>query len=176
MPTTVTGTLNAVYTTLGRAKYALKSGNLTSATPPVVPAPGVLTYITTFKVGLGGWDATLQPRTPDPDLTDLDIIVDQTRPAIDKRYPNITPALGYTNYFFSKAVMTPAIAPLIGTNVLQVVCEVAQAEYNSDGVGSPQIWEMGLFDTSGLMVVYGTFNGITKDSTKRVRLPNYLVF
>lgn len=168
MPT-VSGTLNAVYTTLARAKYALKSGNLTSASPPLIPSAGVLTYASYFKVGLGGWNPDGSPRTPDPDLTDLDIIIDQSR--ANRRYPLITNP-PYTNYYFQKAVGTMSAS----NNQLLVPCTLTTAEYNNDGVGSPSIWEIGIFDTDNVMLVYGTFSGITKTSAKSVAFPNYLIF
>lgn len=158
MPTNFSVT--SVYTDAGRAKYAAATGNL-----------GVFDYVTTFKVGLGGWTPIGAPRTPDPSLTDLDIVIDQTRPLVDKRYPLIT-APPY-NITFTKG----AGAMSVSGNILTVPCQLLNVEYNDDGTGNPPvIWEIGLFDNSGLMLVYGTFSGITKDGTKSIDFSNALVF
>lgn len=153
-----TFSVSAVYTTAMREKYAQKLGNL------YVPT-GVLSYVSTFKVGLGGWIGSV-PRTPDPSLTDLDIVEDQSRPVLDKRYPSITDPPYIIE--FSKA---PASITSSGS-VLTVTCELTNSEYNNDGTGSaPVIWELGLFDTDDTMLVYATFSGVEKISTRALSFP-----
>jgi hypothetical protein len=156
--------IKAVYTDLARAKYAAAIGNL-----------GPLDYVATFKVGIGGWLPSGSPRTPDPSLTDLDILVDASRPAPQKRYPLLVPANGYTIQTFSKAVGPMSVPGSPPLNILTVPCQLTTAEYNSDGVGNPVIWEIGLFDSAGDMVVYGTFSGLTKGPTNTIDFTNALV-
>lgn len=159
-----TYSVSTVYTDAARAKYTLNAGNL-----------AVFNEVAYFKVGLGGWLTVGVPREPDPSLTDLDIILDQTRATAAKRYPDITPANGYTDYYYQKVVGTMALVPGY-TNRLAVPCVLLSAEYNSDGVGNPVIYEIGLFDAANVMVVYGTFNGITKNATRSLDFSNVLVF
>lgn len=153
--------LTAVFTTAARIKYAQKLGNL------FVPA-GILSYIDYFKIGMGGWNADGSPRTPSPALTDLDIVLDQARDAAEKRYPLLT--VPPYNITYEKEFLPGQLAA--SSNVLTATCEVLNAEYNDDGLGdSPIIWEIGLYDTDGLMMVYGTFNGITKNTDRALNFP-----
>lgn len=145
-----------------------------------LPLPLPLDFVASFKVGLGGWLTVGVPRTPDPTLTDLDIIVDQGRSSSEKRYPLITaPPYGTALaplYYYEKAVspMTVGAGPL--ANRLTVPCRLLAAEYNSDGVGNPVIYEIGLFDADGDMLVYGTFSGITKTVAYTLDFSSILVF
>lgn len=149
----------ATATTVGLTKLAKYPGG-------VIP----LDLITSFKVGEGGWidpGTGRVPRTPDPDLTDLDIIMDLARLPADKRY-NVGEELGY----FSKALV-PGDFSSPGVGVLRVSCKLLLAEYNlkTDGTlvyvtgappASPVIWEIGLFDAGGDMILYGTMTSETK--------------
>lgn len=156
--TTTSFSVSAVYTTAMREKYAQKLGNLYSPT-------GVLSYVSYFKVGLGGWEGSA-PRTPDPSLTDLDIVEDQSRAILDKRYPSITSPPYVIE--FSKI---PSLISASGS-VLTVTCALTNSEYNNDGTGaSPVIWELGIFDTDDTMLVYATFSGVAKDSTRTLSFP-----
>lgn len=154
-------TLNAVFTTAARVKYAQKLGNL------FVPA-SILSYISSFKVGMGGWNPDGSPRTPSPGLTDLDIVLDQTRPAIEKRYPALT--VPPYNITYQKSFIPGQLAA--ASNVLTAGCEITNAEYNDDGLGgAPVVWEIGLFDTDDTMIVYGTYNGIAKTTDRALSFP-----
>lgn len=155
---------------------SVSSGNTVAAGATIaVSAPNPFSYVASFKVGLGGWLTVGVPREPDPGLTDLDIILDQTRATASKRYPDITPSNGYTAYYYAKAIGSSSIVSG-SPNRLEVSCSLLNAEYNSDGVGNPVIYEIGLFDADGVMVVYGTFNGITKTASWSLTFPNILVF
>jgi len=122
--------------------------------------------IAKFRIGEGGWiynPAILarEPRIPDQNLTDLDIIQDQSRLLIDKRY-NVGENLGYfeKNLILSDFSFTP--------RTLEVSCVLLNVEYNTKNAGtliydvggpytSPELWEIALLDDDDLMVAYGTF-------------------
>jgi len=153
--------LNAVFTTEARNKYARKLGDL------FIPT-GILSYISYFKVGLGGWNPDSSPRDPSPELTDLDIVLDQSRPFGQKRYPALT-APPY-NITFQKTFAPGQLAA--STNILTALCEVLNTEYNDDGTGDPPlIWELGLFDIDNVMVVYATFSSIQKTASRSLSFP-----
>jgi hypothetical protein len=156
----------AVVTSVGATKIPQYLGGLISP----------IDLISYFKVGEGGWvdpGSGRQPRTPDPGLTDLDIIMDASRAAPDKRY-NVGENAGY----FQKAlVLGDFSAPTPG--ILRVSCMLLNAEYNleTDGTliydvggpyGLPEIWEIGLFDQNDDMILYGTFSKETKDASKTI--------
>lgn len=151
----------AVLTSLARLKYAIATSSASA-----------LSAITTFKVGLGGWTPSGGVRAPDPALTDLDIVLDQSRAADDKRYPLISAANGYTAMTYGNTVFAVSLSGM----TVSVPCKILSSAYNSDGVGNPQIGELGLFDAGGTMVVYATFSRVTKDATKALDFSNVLVF
>jgi hypothetical protein len=111
-----------------------------------------------FKVGEGGWISTAGgpvPRTPNPALTDLDVLEN----------PGNYPADSQGS--FAKALGPGDMGFDVGTKALTVTCSLDFGEFNDDGVGnSPQIYEIGLFSdhpTAGrIMVAYGTFPAIGK--------------
>lgn len=127
-----------------------------------------------FKVGEGGWvldplTSLRIPRSPAAHVAevDLDIIVDASRGAGSKRY-DVGENLGY----FQKA-LTPSDVTFEAPNIMKVSCTLLTSEYNAkdDGVliydvggpyGSPEIWEIGIFDSGDNMVAYGTFDKQTK--------------
>lgn len=156
----------AVVTSIGAIKIPQYLGGLIS---PV----DVISY---YKVGEGGWadpGSGRQPRTPDPSLTDLDIIMDASRAALDKRY-NVGENAGY----FQKPLV-PGDFSTPAPGILRVSCMLLNAEYNleTDGTliydvggpyGLPEIWEIGLFDQNDDMILYGTFSKETKDASKMI--------
>jgi len=156
----------AVVTSVGADKIIKYPGGLIS---PV----DLISY---FKVGEGGWvdpGTGREPRTPDPSLTDLDIIEDVARIPANKRY-NVGENMGY---FTKSLVAGDFSSPASG--ILRVSCMLLNAEYNleSDGTliydvggpyASPEIWEIGLFDQDNDMILYGTFAKETKDATKQI--------
>lgn len=132
-----------------------------------------------FRIGEGGWifnGLTMQrePRVPDPNLVDLDLISDQTRLPINKRY-NVSETFGY----FEKALVGSDFT-FESPSTLKVSCFLTFTEYNAKNLGTalvydmggpyavPELWELGLFDQDGVMVAYGTFPKQEKDGTKQI--------
>jgi hypothetical protein len=115
----------------------------------------VLAAVDSFKVGEGGYKVELSgnvPRTPDPTLTDLDIVVNPGQ-YVDPTTP------------FQKALVladfTKTYSPA-GFPILEVSCLLDFLEYNDDGLGNfPEIYEIGLF-AGTTMIAYGTFDQQTK--------------
>ena len=128
--------ITAVVTAKAREKLPKMWGGLTSP----------FKLITKFKVGEGGWVNTppVERRQPNPALTDLDII---TNPGLYTVHatPTFTKVLVIGDFVFE----TPS--------TLKVTCTLAPADYNSNGTGSPEIWEIGLFDDDLDMLAYATF-------------------
>ncbi len=136
----------------------------------------------TFKIGRGGWTdpgGGKEMRTADPLLTDLDIIMDDTRDAVDKRYVGLSGNILYVE----KSLGALDLLYTEGTPyALSVRCQLGGSEANDiQGVPStppggstlsaanvtPEFWEIGIFSdhpsgTGQLMVLYGTFPGETK--------------
>lgn len=57
----------------------------------------------------------------------------------------------------------------VSTRFLQVNAIVLEGEANDDGTGnSPELFEIGLFSDTNVLVVYGTFPGLIKTSAFRV--------
>jgi len=162
------------------------SNNGTVNDPPGPPSwdPRLLS----FKVGVGGWvdpGGGPVPRSPDPtlrmiaappnDVQDLDAIVDPTRLPINQRYPAVAIPT------FEKALI-PANFTFIAPSTIKVRCFLDFGDFNSDGAGSPEIWEIGIFSdhpafarvaigTPGakrLMLAYGTIPKEIKDAAKQI--------
>lgn len=147
----------------------------------VIKYPGgliPLDQITYFRVGEGGWidpGGGREPRTPDPSLTNLDIILDQARvPGPDPKRYDVSESLGYY-----QKVLTGGDFSSPSSGILRVSCMLLNAEYNFKNSGtliydvggpyvSPEIWEIGLFDADDDMIFYGTFSKETKDATKQI--------
>lgn len=123
---------------------------------------GPLTSITSFKVGEGGWEDVAAGRVPrdptdpgpsnnrGPTLTDLDSIVNPGD------YPtetgDFTKALGPGDFAFT------------GNTTLEATCFLDFGEFNDDGWGNfPEIYEIGLFNSAGEMVAYGTCPRVEKN-------------
>jgi hypothetical protein len=136
----------AVVTDIGRQRLLDGWGQVTA-----------LTSITSFKVGEGGWEQTPAGRVPrdptdpgptnsrGPTLTDLDAI---SNPA---DYP--ADSLGT----FQKALVSVDFS-ITGNSTLEVTCVVAVGDFIDDGNGNtPEIYEIGLFNSAGEMVAYGTY-------------------
>lgn len=149
MPTNIV----AVVTDIGRQR--ILEGLVTAGT--------ALETIDSFKVGEGGWIQTSGGRVPrdptdptsalnrGPTLTDLDVISNSGS------YPADSQAT------FSKALANPDFA-VSGNTTLKVTCFLDFGEFNNDGFGNdPEIYEIGIFNTSGEMVAYGTCPLVTKN-------------
>lgn len=140
----------AVFTNLYRAKYAkLAADNLAAGIPDEMDLLG-------FAVGEGGFVETPPasgnrfPKMPDPTKTDLE-------------------ALGGGNGQF-RYLASPPEKTLGGGNVtddgagvLTIVAKLASTEAGLDGEGlldgsDPRLFEIGIFDQDGEMMVYGTFD------------------
>jgi len=148
MPTDI----EAVVTDIGRLRLLQGWGQTTP-----------LTYITDFKVGEGGWESTPAgqvPRDPTdpgpsnnrgPTLSDLDCIANPSDYPADSR-GNFTKALAPGDFAFT------------GNTTMEVTCFLDFAEFNDDGSGNfPEMYEIGLFNSAGSMVAYGTFPVVEKN-------------
>ena len=124
-----------------------------------------------FKYGEGGWidpGGGPVPRTPDPTLTDIDAILDPLRPVPSQRYP-ATSWASYAKLFIGGDIT------FVAPNTIRCRCFLDLAEFNDDGYGnSPEVWELGVFDSGGRMIGYGTFPIQIKDNTKV--LDNTMIF
>lgn len=107
-----------------------------------------------FKIGEGGWlyDGIAKvPKAPSPALTDIEA--------------DGTPG----NSFFQKIITTDKVL-FIGPSTAKVSCELDLTEGNDNGFGDPpQYFEIGLFDSTGTLLVYATFPEETKSATKILR-------
>jgi hypothetical protein len=138
----------------------------------------LLKSIVAVRVGEGGWETVSSsrvPRTEDPALTDLDIILDAGRGAGSKRY-DVAEKMGYftVTSFSASVVYTP-------DPVARVVATLNYADYNLKSAGvliynpalapdvTPKIFEIGCFDADGNMLLYGTFPEQIKDGTKQIQ-------
>lgn len=94
--------------------------------------------LTKFRIGEGGWQLvgpTRVPRTPDPALTDLDLLLDPGRPGNGfgaKRYN-----LGGESFSYYEKVLPPGACSFIAPNILQIICTLDFAEYNTDQPPAP---------------------------------------
>lgn len=142
--------------------------------------------IKSFKIGRGGWidpGGGPVPRTPDPTLTDLDVILDDARPLMSKRYSTLT-----GNILFIEQALTLADFTFEASSILKIRTLLDFGTFNDiSGIPStppgggvlppsgtnPDLWELGVFSdhpsgTGQLMVIYGTFNAETKDVLKQI--------
>ncbi len=151
----------AVFTNLYRAKYAkLAADNLAAGIPDKMDLFG-------FAVGEGGFTEIPPasgfrfPKTPDPTKTDLE-------------------ANGSTTFRYFEAVALPPEKALGGGNVtddgagvLTIVAKLASVESGLDGEGlldgsDPRLFEIGIFDEDGDLMVYGTFDEEIKIAGKAI--------
>ena len=167
--------VNAVVCDKARETWPQMFGGLTLFRP-----------ISYFRVGEGGWidpGAGRERRIPDRTFTNLDLALDPGRAIIDRRYDGLE-SFGY----FQKALV-PGDFVFEGPTTLKVRCFLDFGEYNTKnaagttliynvgGLGvSPEIWELGLFDTNNNMVAYGTFPKQIKDGTKQIENGVRIVF
>lgn len=148
----------------------------------------------TFKIGRGGWinpGGGPVPRVPDPTLTDLDVIVDASRPLIDKRYTSLA-----GNIYFMEKNLVLADFTFEAPSTLKIRCNLDFADFNEIqgtpttppggpvlaplGV-NPDLYELGIFSdhpsgTGQLMLLYGTFAVETKNVTKQIENDFRLTF
>jgi hypothetical protein len=114
-----------------------------------------------FKVGMGGWinpGSGEVPRAPDPTLTDLDVIVNPGR------YPGLPP-----NPYSANILLLSGSFVYEAPTTLRSNCVLDFGDYNDDGTGAnPKIWEIGLYDSAGTMIAYGTFPQEVKINTNQV--------
>lgn len=160
----------AVLTETGAAKLAKYLGNIS----------GFAKTFKKFRLGEGGWEQsglTRIQRLPDPTLTDLDIILDPARAPGDRRY-DVSENLGW----YEKNLVAGDFT-FIPPATLRVFPYITTAEYNFKDDGtlvydmgsgahvSPHIFEIGLYDQDGDMLVYATFPEEIKDATRQVENP-----
>ena len=145
--------ITAVITDIGRQRLLEGWGQTTA-----------LDFITSFKVGEGGWESTpggQVPRDPTdpgpgnnrgPTLTDLDCIANPSDYPTDSD-GNFSKALALVDFAFT------------GNTTLEATCFLDFGEFNDDGHGnSPEMYEIGLFNSSSEMVAYGTFPQVEKNA------------
>lgn len=121
-----------------------------------------------FRVGEGGWvDIPPKvPKSPDPTLTDLDCVVNAASYPVDSRY--VFPTVG-AKAFASVNWVSPSI--------IRLECLVDFAEANDDGFGNPpEFWELGIFDSAGVMIAYFTFQVDTKYPTTQLLYEIDIIF
>lgn len=143
-----------VVTNVGRAYFAQQLGGLTAYSP--------LAY---FIVGEGGWvnpGTGAIPRTPDATFDDIDAILDASRPPGSQRYP--ADGRGSHQKAFIGGDLTYS-----AVGVLRARCFLDFGEFNDDGNGnSPEIWEVGVYTATGILIGYGTFPMQPKDIGKQI--------
>jgi hypothetical protein len=146
----------------------------------------IFRQISYFRVGEGGWEdpgAGRQRRIPDKTFTNLDLALDPGRAIPSRRYS------GFESFGYFQKALTPSDFVYEGPTTLKVRCFLDFGEYNTKnaagstliynvgGLGvSPEIWELGLFDTANNMVAYGTFPKEVKDVTKQIENLVRIVF
>lgn len=142
---------------------------------------GLLTFrpISYFRVAEGGWNDPGSGRVrrdpPDRTFTDMDIVLDAGRAGPSKRY-NVAENFGY----FQKTLVASDFV-FEGPTTLRVRCFLDFGEYNTKNAAgatliydvggpylSPEIWELGLYDSNNNLVAYGTIPKETKDGTKQI--------
>ena len=150
---------------------------------------GLLTFqqVSYFRVGEGGWfdpgSGRIRRDPPDRTFTDLDIALDPGRAGPSKRY-NVAENLGY----FQKALL-PSDLIFEGPTTLRIRTFLDFGEYNTkNAVGatliynvggpflSPEIWEVGIYDTANTLIAYGTIPKETKDGSKQIENDVRIVF
>lgn len=144
--------IEAVVTDIGRQRLLEGWGQTTA-----------LDFITDFKVGEGGWETTpggQVPRDPTdvgpsatrgPTLTDLDCVINSADYPVDSR-ATFSKALALVDFAFT------------GNTTLEATCFLDFGEFNNDGYGNfPEMYEIGLFNSSAEMVAYGTFPRVEKN-------------
>ncbi len=175
-----------VVTDLARSFYPQFLGRILGISAGTTTAGNWNPFIRSFKIGRGGWidpGGGPVPRTPDPTLTDLDVIVDQGRSGPSKRYSSLAGNI----YFMEKTLLNTDFSYVSPTTLL-IRCTLDFGEFNdiagvpsnppggptlSPSGTSPDLYEIGVFcdhpsGTGELMVLYGTFLAETKNGTKQV--------
>lgn len=126
-----------------------------------------------FKVGLGGWidpGSGPVPRNPDPSFSDLDIVLDAARSSANRRYAFPGPGIAW----FKKPLISSDFVyeppPIPGApSVMRINALLDFIDWNDDGSGSsPQFWEIGIYDGTGLLMAYGTFPKEIKTNIKQL--------
>lgn len=146
--------VQGIYTDLYRAKLAdLAADDLVGSAADML--------LVDFSVGEGGFDeippasGNRFPKTPTGTETDL--------------YAD-----GITTFKFTKAIGAANISD-DGAGVLTVTCVMDSAEAGLDGEGlldgsDPRLFELGLFDNDGDMMVYVTFDETIKTAGKQIEV------
>ena len=147
-----------IYTDAYRAKLAqVASGSVNDAGKALLD-------LSTFAVGEGGWTlmgSNKVPVTPTGAETDLEANVD----------PGDSCATGNERLRFEKAIGGANISDN-GAGVLTIVCILDATETGLDSnsklsgncAGDPELFEIGLFDENGDMMVYATFDERVKQA------------
>lgn len=140
--------VSGVFTDLYRAKYAqAASGSLSDADKQLLD-------LVQFVVGEGGQIGGI-PKPPDPAKTDIE-------------------ADGVTALRFAKA-LGPADVTDDGAGNLTITCVLAANEPGLDGQGiinppDPHLYEIGVFDEAGDMMVYATYDEQIKVAGTQIQI------
>ncbi len=172
----------AVITNAARAYYPQFFGRILGISAGLSSAGNWNPLLKTFKIGRGGWidpGGGKEPRTPDPELTDLDIVIDYSRDSEDKRYIGLSGNIMFVEKTLGSLDLTYSVTD---PYTLTIKCQLGGSEANdiqgvpSDPPGGatllesstqPEFWEIGVFSehpsgTGDLMVLYATFPGELK--------------
>ena len=155
LPTLYATPFNMVWTAYARATY----------TSTFTPAD-----LSFFRVGLGGFTPQGAIRNPDPSLTSLDITENYV-----SRYASTYPNPPYTTLTYQAAIVDAESVSVPGETAIHVSCTLEITDFNSNGYSEPIIREIGLFDTAGQMVAYGTCGGVKKTSERIITFEVSLV-
>lgn len=145
-----------IVTDVGRETFARQLANLETFSPA--------SY---FKIGEGGWIDPGTGRVPRDPLdarafTDLDAILDASRPPIDQRYPVDD------RYVFQKNFVASDLS-YVADFRCRCRCRLETGEANDDGFGNaPEFWEIGVFDGDDRLLGYATFILQTKTAARPI--------
>ena len=144
----MTVTLTGVFTDKGRETLAKAMANI---------AGFPQTRAVYFKIGMGGYVDTPSgrvPKDPNPALTDIE-------------------ATGAPGDFSIQKNLNALDFVFIAPSTMQIRCQLSGSEANDDGLGNaPRLFEVGIFDDNGNMLIYATFPEQTKAANKI--LTNYV--
>lgn len=165
---------------------AVPTDALRALWPKVFVGQAAFAEFAYFRIGEGGW---IDPgggkirRAPDRTLVNLDLILDPGRAGPSQRYAD-----GGTYGYFQKS-FSPLDFTFESPSTLKIHCLVDFTEYNSKnalgatliydnggGVASPDIWEIGAYDSLGTMLLYATFPKETKTPGNQILKDLRLVF
>ena len=143
---------SGVFTNAYRAKLAQVASNFI---PDGNPGKDQLELVN-FKVGEGGSTVPPAPDAPDPARTDIEA-------ATTMGYLSFTKAIGAANISDD------------GAGTLTINCILSATEPGLDGNGQrsgtdPHLYEVGVFDDAGTMMVYATYDEQVKTAGNQITI------